>query len=101
MHCAESAYQFSITAFLHIVEINGLTNLHAQIQYPVSNGELAYATCPLSWCIMVGAITPQVFQLRQLLAFCLECDPDVATTVRRLSMISLTLVFKDIIPRYV
>lgn len=37
--------------------------------------------------------------LKKLRVLCRECDPDVAITVRKLAMVSLMSVFKDITPR--
>ena len=43
----------------------------------------------------------QIALLKKLRALCSEKDGDVAITVRKLAMVSLTAVFKDIAPRCV
>ena len=42
----------------------------------------------------------QVTLLKKLRALCSEDDPPVAVTVRKLSMVSLMTVLKDLVPRY-
>ena len=43
----------------------------------------------------------QVTLLKKLRVLCLEDDPQVAVTIRKLSMVSLMTVFRDLVPRYV
>ena len=43
----------------------------------------------------------QIGNLQRLLTFCSEREPQVACTVRRMAMASLTTVFKDLSPWYV
>ena len=42
----------------------------------------------------------QVTLLKKLRALCLEDDPQVAVTIRKLSMVSMMTVLKDLVPRW-
>lgn len=52
------------------------------------------------WIVFRCVMTFQIKKLKELRAMLMETDPCVAVTVRKLVMVSLMEVFKDIVPAY-
>lgn len=52
------------------------------------------------WIVFRCVMTFQIKKLKELRAMLMETDPSVAVTVRKLVMVSLMEVFKDIVPAY-
>lgn len=53
------------------------------------------STCVFTMCVFV-----QIKRLKELRGMLMECDPCVAVTIRKLVMVSLMEIFKDITPSY-
>ena len=88
------------------VHLNGLEHGYGQLYIPTRPSlehsgpcsKLYFSACTYNIVSIISFL--QISHLHRLQALCGEGDPDVAITTRKLAMLSLMAVFRDIAPRY-